>query len=277
MKRTIKIIASLLFITTVFAGCTAPHDLPDAHLKSNFATADDVSWDDIVAKGTITIGYNDDNPPYAFHDESGKLVGFEIDLANAAAKEIGINIEFKTVTLGNLLNELSEGEIDLIWSNFRVTEERQEKILFTKPYIENSKSVITLKGSDIITLEDLKNANVGASGNPSLDDAINTAYEAGIANITRYNDEIEAIDALDNGIVDAVIIDNVLLRYYNKARNHGGYTVLEENFGMDVFAVAARQTEKFFVVELQKAIDTIKSNGIASDISFKWFNDDLIK
>ena len=109
-----------------------------------------------------------------FRDENNEIVGFDIDLAKAAAEKMGVTAEFQPIDWKTKESELSSGRIDLIWNGYTITDERKEKVLFTKPYLKNAQVVVTLADSDLAKLDDLEGKEVGLQSLSSASDALNS-------------------------------------------------------------------------------------------------------
>ena len=108
----------------------------------------------------IVAGMDDTFAPMGFRDDSGKIVGFDIDMAEAVSKEIGVPIEFKPIDWASKETELNSGRIDCIWNGFTMTPERTKKLAFTKPYMDNIQVYAVLNDSAIKTPEDLKGKKI---------------------------------------------------------------------------------------------------------------------
>ena len=100
-------------------------------------------------KDTLIIGIDDTFAPLGFRDEKNEIVGFDIDMAKAAAEKMGVDVKIQPIDWKTKESELNSGRIDLIWNGYTITDERKEKVLFTKPYLKNSQVVVTLADSDI--------------------------------------------------------------------------------------------------------------------------------
>ena len=112
---------------------------------------------DKSAKPTkIVAGMDDTFAPMGFRDDKGEIVGFDIDMAKAVSKEIGIPIEFKPIDWASKETELESGRIDCIWNGFTMTPERQKVLAFTKPYMDNVQVYVVLADSAVQKAEDLK-------------------------------------------------------------------------------------------------------------------------
>lgn len=100
-------------------------------------------------KNKIVIGLDDNFPPFGFHDESGELVGFDIDMAKEAAKRLGIEVEFKPIDWDSKETELNSKKIDAIWNGLSITPEREKNILFSRPY-ENGPQILLVRADSPI-------------------------------------------------------------------------------------------------------------------------------
>ena len=108
----------------------------------------------------IVAGMDDTFAPMGFRDDSGKIVGFDIDMAEAVSKEIGVPIEFKPIDWDAKEIELESGTIDCVWNGMTMTPERTKKLAFTKPYMDNIQVYAVLNDSAIKTPEEIKNLTV---------------------------------------------------------------------------------------------------------------------
>ena len=121
----------------------------------------------------MIIGIDDKFAPMGFRDENNEIVGFDIDMAKAAAEKMGIDVKIQPIDWKTKESELSSGRIDLIWNGYTITDERKEKVLFTKPYLKNAQVVVTLADSEITKLDDLAGKNIGIQSLSSAVDALN--------------------------------------------------------------------------------------------------------
>lgn len=234
----------------------------------------------ISPKKTI-IGLDDSYPPFGFHDAQGELVGFDIDLANEAARRMGIKIEFKGIDWNSKYDELESGKIDIIWSGFNVTPERKEHVIFTKPYMINRQVILVAKGkgAGIISAADLAGKRVGTQLGSPADGFINQdeKLKNSFARFTTYDNYEHVFEALMAGEVDAVVCDELVV-HYEMNRHHDKFDVVEATVGtVTDIAVGFRKSDTALRDEFQKVLDEIIEDNTAREISLKWFNADLIK
>ena len=276
MKRNLILILLLCFsLTMVLSGCNSTKN--DAE-KTPAPAQTDTSWQDIQDKGYFVMGLDDAFPPMGFRDEKNEIVGFDIDLAKEAAKRLGVDVKFQTIVWESKLEEINSGNIDVIWNGFSVTPERQKEYLFTKPYIKNRQVIVVTADSPIKTKADLEGKKIGIQAGSSAQDAVmadKATYEVIKDNLFEFDDNVMAMKDLKGGGLDAVVVDIIVGKYY-VSKHPGEYKFLEEDFGAEDFAVGLRITDKAFLAEMNKALDDMKADGTASEISNKWFNEDII-
>lgn len=227
-------------------------------------------------KTTLVVGLDDSFPPMGFRDESNNLVGFDIDLAKAAAEKMGVELTFQPIDWSTKEMELNNKKIDMIWNGLTINDERKENMLFTKPYLLNKQVVMVVAGSDITKKSDLAGKKVGVQAESTAVDAVAAdAVSQSIGSVHEYSDNIAAFLDLDLGRVDAVVCDEIVVKYY-MSKNTGKFTLLSEDFGDEEYGVGMRLDDTDLQSKLQKALDDIYADGSAAEISKKWFGEDIL-
>ncbi len=273
IKRFPALLAAFAF-TFVLSACNdAPAPTPSA---PNAAPAAAVAPPVVATK--IVVGLDDNFPPMGFRDEQGQLVGFDIDMAKEAAKRMGGEVEFKAIDWNAKEAELGSGRIDLLWNGLTITEERKKNINFTAPYMENHQIVVVQSGSPVKTKADMAGKVIGIQDGSSAVDAVEkeAAVAASFKELKKYGDNVTALLDLNMGRVDAVVLDEVVGRYYT-AKRPGEYEVLEENFGTEEYGVGLRKDDAELLAKLNQALDAMKSDGTSAKIATEWFGKDIIK
>jgi polar amino acid transport system substrate-binding protein len=285
MKKTKKLTALILMLaiamTCVFAGCGS-NSSDNSGKQNNKATnsAVDDSFTKIQSKGTVVIGVDDGFPPMGFKDEKGNIVGFDIDFANAVCAKLGIKAEIRKIDWDTKELELSTGKIDMIWNGYTITPEREQKVLFSKPYLASNQVILVANNSKITSKKDLAGKKVGIQNGSSSEDALKadkTTYDSiGDANIKKYPTNVEAFLDLKIGRVDAVVVDEVVARY-QATKNPGQYKVLNDSFSKEEYGVGFRKDDKALHDKLQDAMNQVINEGKAKEISVKWFGKDIVE
>lgn len=255
MKRLFMTVMLIVFAGTVMAGCSDSAAMGDEEL---------------------VIGIDDTFAPMGFRDENNEIVGFDIDMAKAAAEKMGKKVKIQPIDWSAKENELMSGRIDLIWNGYTITEERKEKVLFTKPYLENAQVIVTLKDSEITEMDDLKGKIIGLQAQSSAFDALTgNPISKEVKSITEYADNVLALNDLKNGRVDAVVIDEIVIDYY-MAKESETFKVLEDALAPEQYGVGVKKGNEALLEELQAALDEMNEDGTSAEISKKWFGVDKV-
>lgn len=255
MKRLATIILALAAMVTLLAACSSAGEEKDKEL---------------------IIGIDDKFAPLGFRDKNNEIVGFDIDYAKAATEKMGVKATFQPIDWKTKESELSSGRIDLIWNGYTITDERKEKVLFTKPYLKNSQVVVTLADSNLSKLDDLAGKVVGIQGLSSASDALDASpIKSEIKTITEFSDNVLALADLKNGRVDAVVIDEVVINYY-MSQEEGTFKLLDESLAPEEYGIGVKKGNEALLEDLQKALDEMNEDGTAAEISKKWFGEDKV-
>ncbi len=235
--------------------------------------------DDVKEKESFVVGLDADFAPMGFTDEDGEIVGFDIDLAKAAAEKMGMDVEFKAISWDAKNMELDGGNIDVIWNGFSITEERKQEVLFTDPYLTTGQVIVVPVGSDIKTKADLAGKKVTLQDGSTSEDALKkdtATYESiGEDNITKFKENTLVLMEVDAGRADAAVIDEIFVRYYlAKEGMTEKFTVLDEQLEPEDYGVGGRLSDTEFMAKLNDAIKECIEDGTASKISMEWFGTD---
>lgn len=270
MKKLIAVAMTVVMSGLLLAGCGGS--------SSTGTPAGTADAGKTAAPQKIVIGLDDTFAPMGFRDDSGNLVGFDIDMATEAAARLDMEVEFKPIDWNSKEVELNSKKIDMIWNGLTITEERKKNILFTNPYMANRQIIVVLPDSPIKTKADLAGKVVGTQEGSSSVDAINAEPEVAstFKELRTYADYVAALNELKIGRVDAVVADEVVSRYY-MSKKPGEYAVIEDNFGEEEYGVGLRKDDTELLAKLQGALDAMKAEGKSAEISKKWFGEDIVK
>lgn len=281
MKKTwLLIVVLMLALSLTLAACANDGALDEAtndEGQTDETTTDD-SWTRIQEQGYFVVGLDDAFPPMGFRDENNEIVGFDIDLAKAAAAYLGVEVQFKPVEWSTVILSLTGGDIDCIWNGMSVTEERLESIDVTDSYVNSSQIIVTLADSGLATKADLAGKIVGTQMASSSIDALagDTATRDSFGELREYATFTEAMMDLENGRVDAIVIDSIAFYGDFNVQNPTAYAVMDENFGEEEMAIGVRKADDAFTDKLNEAMQALKDNGTAAEISVNWFGEDIL-
>ncbi|GKS98899.1 amino acid ABC transporter substrate-binding protein [Acidovorax sp. SUPP3434] len=231
-----------------------------------------------AAATKIVVGLDDNFPPMGFRDEKNELVGFDIDMAREAARRMGVAVEFKPIDWSAKEAELSGQRVDALWNGLTITPERKQNIAFTAPYMENHQIVVVSAQSPIKAKADLAGKVVGAQEGSSAVDAVKKedAVFKSFKEFKTFGDNVTALMDLSTGRLEAVVVDEVVGRYY-VAKKPGAYAVLDEHFGTEDYGVGVRKDDTALQGRLDKALADMKQDGTAGKIATQWFGKNIVK
>ncbi|MBP1556732.1 MAG: transporter substrate-binding domain-containing protein [Oscillospiraceae bacterium] len=178
----------------------------------------DTSLEYILDKGELILGLDETFPPMGYRDANGDIVGFDIDLATEVCARLGIKLKLQPIDWNSKEMELSTKSIDCIWNGMSITDERVENMNISKPYIANRQVVVTANDSGIAVKADLNGKKVATQAGSAALEAINAEAEAAgsadaFGKVTEYASFDDAWLDLKAGTVDALVIDEVYIRY----------------------------------------------------------------
>ena len=225
----------------------------------------------------IVAGMDDTFAPMGFRDDSGKIVGFDIDMAEAISKEIGVPIEFKPIDWASKETELNSGRIDCIWNGMTATPERAESMSLSIPYLNNAQVLVVLADSAVKTIADMAGKTLSLQSGSSAADAVaaNADLLASLKSApVEYADNTLALLDLDNGGVDAVAMDVIVANYYI-AKKGANYRVLDEQLAPEQYAVGFRKADVSLTDAVNAKLQEMAKDGKLAAISTEWFGSDV--
>lgn len=238
------------------------------------AFAADGSWQRVQSAGELVIGLDDAFPPMGFRNDSGELIGFDVDVAEEVGKRLGIKITWQPTEWKGVINSLYAKKFDCIWNGMTITPERQKKVAFSKPYlIDGQIATVRMDEKEITEFAGLGGKKVGVqAGSPALEAAKKLPNAA--AEIREYDTNPKAFLDLEADRLDSVVVDNVTGRYYMASRP-GQFRALPGYITKEAFGVAFRMEDAALRGMIQKIIDEMIADGSMGTISRKWFGEDV--
>ncbi len=217
------------------------------------------------------VGTDAAYPPFE-KQEGGKIVGFDIEVVEAVAKEAGIKIEVKHTGWDPLFEGINNGTVDVGISAITINDERKKTYDFTDPYFEATQLIMVPKDSPITTLQELKGKKIGVQTATTGELAVQEAFGKTYEGIKGYDDTPSAVDDLVLGRVDAVVADNaVLLEYLKLLKNDKFKVVKDPNFAPEFYGMMVKKGNTELLNKLNAGLKKIKENGKYDEIFKKYF------
>lgn len=267
--KTFKIILSIFMSAIILMsfGCS----------EKNSAGTEDNSLQKVKDAGKLILGLDDTFAPMGFRDESGEIVGFDIDLAKEVASRMGVELEIKPIDWSSSILSLNKGDIDVLWNGVTINESRKAQINFSKPYLNNRLIIVKPKDrNDINSKEDLAGKVLGVQVG-SNDEALQSdpiSKEA--KEIRKYDVNVNAFLDLRAKRIDAVIIDEVAAQYYISEEKVDFVVVENSPLTEEFYGIGFRKTDVELLTEVDRILDEMKADGTSAEISQKWFAKDIV-
>jgi L-cystine transport system substrate-binding protein len=229
-------------------------------------------YDKVKEEGKLLVGTEGTYPPFTFHDESGKLTGFDVEIAREVAKRLGVEAEFKETQWDAMFEGLNSNRFDMIANQVGIREDRQKKYDFSEPYIESSAVVVVSKdNNEVKSFEDIK----GLTSAQSLTSNYRDIAEENGAVIQGVDGLAQSIQLLEQGRVDVTVNDKIsILDYMNKQKNANIKIAAEaEDAGQS--GLMFRKGSDKLVEEVNKALEEMMKDGTYEEISNKWFGENV--
>jgi glutamate transport system substrate-binding protein len=216
-RRWAPLLALMLVLGLLVAACgdddddggggAASEETPAAQAEEFPA---DTTMGRIQEAGEIKIGVKYDVPPFGFQNpESGNIEGFDVDLGQAIADKLGVEANFVEAISDNRIPFLTDGTVDLVLSTMTINKERDMEIDFSEPYYIAEGRILTPQDSDIAGVEDLAGKRVCTALGSTYEETLKEqAPDADLRLVDSYS---ECLELIQNGAVDAVSTDDVIL------------------------------------------------------------------
>ena len=219
-----------------------------------------------AAGGVLVMATNAEFPPYEYHD-GGEIVGIDAEIAKAIADELGMELEIEDIAFDSIIPEITTGKADMGLAGKTVTEDRKQSVDFTDTYAKASQKIIVKEDSAIASPDDLTGVIVGVQQGTTGDIYVSD-LEADGTTVERYNKGFEAVQALSQGKIDAVVIDGEPAKTF--VAQTEGLKILEESFTDEEYAIAVKKGNTELLEKINGALKTLKDNGTLDEIVAKY-------
>ena len=226
------------------------------------------SSEDSSEKETLVMATNAEFPPYEYH-EGDDIVGIDAEIAAAIAEKLGMELKIEDMAFDSIIPAVTAGKADIGVAGMTVTEDRLESVNFSDTYATATQVVIVKEDSDITGPDDLAGKTVGVQLGTTGD-----IYASDIedATVEQYNKGFEAVQALTQGKIDALIIDGEPAKEFVKEAE--GLKILDEAFTEEEYAIAIAKDNTDLEEKINDALGELKDSGKLDEIIAKYIKAD---
>ena len=209
-----------------------------------------------VEAGKLTMATNATFPPYEMTTDSGEIEGIDVDTAKAIAEKLGLELQIDDMEFDAALLSVQQGKADIVMAGVTVTDERKAVMDFSDSYATGIQSIIVPNDSDIASPDDLSGKKIGTQRGTT--GYIYCSDDFGDDAVVAYDSGLTAVQALNNGQVDAVVIDNAPATEYVAA--NPGLKVLDTSYAEEDYAIGMAKGSALEDA-VNKALEELKADG----------------
>ena len=225
-----------------------------------------------LESGILRMSTNAEFPPYEMLDDSGNPTGIDVEVAEAIAKKLGLELKVDDMGFDAALLAVQNGQSDIAMAGITVNEERLAVMDFTDSYATGVQVVIVKEGSEV-TMDNLGDYTIGTQlGTTGYIYASDTPENGGYGedHVIGYETGAVAVQALISGQVDAVIIDNLPAQSYVEANAAAGLTILEGTWVEENYAIGVKKGNEELLNAVNGALNELKADGTFQSIVDKY-------
>ena len=252
MKKLISVLLILVLAIGLFAGCTADKGMT-------------------LEKGKLIMSTNAAFPPYEMTDDNGNFIGIDVEVAQAIANKLDLELVIDNMGFTAALEAAQNGKSDMVMAGVTVTEDRLAVMDFSDSYAKGIQVVIVKEGSDIVSLDDLEGKTIGTQmGTTGYIYASDTPENGGYGeeNVIPYDNGITAVQALMNDQIDCVIIDNGPAQEF--VATNPGLQILDTEWVVEDYAIGFTKGNTKLIEAVNGALKELIADGTVQSIIDKY-------
>lgn len=216
---------------------------------------------------TLVMATNAEFPPYEYH-EGDEIVGIDAEVAALIAEELGMTLEIEDMAFDSVLAAVQSGKADIAMAGITVTDERKMVVNFSDTYTKATQLVIVAEDSEIASPDDLTGKTIGVQLGTTGDIYAGDVEDA---TVERYSKGFEAVQALMQGKIDAVVIDGEPAKVF--VEENEGIKLLDEAFTEEEYAIAVSKDNEELLEQINTALATLEENGKFDEVLAKYIGD----
>ena len=277
MKKILALVLALCMVFALAAGGEAasdPTDAPESEAPASEAPASEAPASEApegdgtfttIVEGKLTMSTNAQFPPYEMTTDDGGFEGIDVEIATAIAEKLGLELDILDMDFDSALLAVQQGKSDIVMAGVTVNEDRQLVMDFTDSYATGVQVIIVKEGSDV-TIDNMGEGLIGTQRGTTGN--IYCTDDYGEEHVMAYDDGFTAVQALMNGQVDCVVIDNAPAQEFVK--NNPGLTILDTEYANEDYAIGLNKGNTALLDAINTALNELISDGTVQTIIDKY-------
>lgn len=277
MKKALSLMtAAALVLSLAACGSTASSAASSEAASSDAASSETASSEaasetetaelSTVEQGKLIMSTNAAFPPYEMTTDSGEFEGIDIETAQAIADKLGLELQIDDMDFDAALLAVQQGKADMVMAGVTVTDERQNVMDFTDSYATGIQSIIVKEDSDIASVDDLAGKKIGTQRGTT--GYLYCSDDFGDENVVAYDNGLTAVQMLNNGQVDCVVIDNAPAKEFIAA--NPGLKLLDTAYVEESYAIGVGKGNTELKDAINTALEELKADGTLQAIVDKY-------
>ena len=273
MKKALSLMtAAALVLSLAACGSTASSEAASSDAASSEAASSEAASETETAElstvepGKLIMSTNAAFPPYEMTTDSGEFEGIDIETAQAIADKLGLELQIDDMDFDAALLAVQQGKSDMVMAGVTVTDERQNVMDFTDSYATGIQSIIVKEDSDIASVDDLAGKKIGTQRGTT--GYLYCSDDFGDENVVAYDDGLTAVQMLNNGQVDCVVIDNAPAKEFVAASP--GLKLLDTAYVEEDYAIGVGKGNTELKDAINTALEELKADGTLQAIVDKY-------
>ena len=218
-----------------------------------------------IVEGKLTMSTNAQFPPYEMTTDDGGFEGIDVEIATAIAEKLGLELDILDMDFDSALLAVQQGKSDIVMAGVTVNEDRQLVMDFTDSYATGVQVIIVKEGSDV-TIDNMGEGLIGTQRGTTGN--IYCTDDYGEEHVVAYDDGFTAVQALVNGQVDCVVIDNAPAQEFVK--NNAGLAILDTEYANEDYAIGVNKGNSALLDAINGALEELIADGTVQSIIDKY-------
>ena len=275
-KRRTGLIVGIVIavVVIVLAAIFIPHFVNANNATDEPAAGDDAATYSLVTDGTLTVATEGTYKPFSYHDETGELVGYDVEVSKAVAEKLGLEVEFQETEWAAIFAGLESKRFDVIGNQVSINEEREAKYSLSDPYsVSPGALVVASDNTDITGFDSLEGKKAAQSATSNWYE-LAAGYGADIEEVEGWN---ESVSLLTSGRIDFTLNDKLTVLDYLATEGDDAIKIVAETEDPSLSAFAVTKDNSALTEAINGALAELSADGTLAEIGEKYFGEDVSK
>jgi len=273
-RRTGLIIGIVIAVVVIIVAAIAIPSVINSNNAVEPVAGDDAPAYTLVTDGTLTVATEGTYKPFSYHDETGELVGYDVEVSKAVAEKLGLEVDFQETEWAAIFAGLESNRFDVIGNQVSINEEREEKYSLSDPYsVSPGALVVASDNTDITGFDGLEGKKAAQSATSNWYE-LAAGYGADIEEVEGWN---ESVSLLTSGRIDFTLNDRLTVLDYLATEGDDAIKIVAETDDPSLSAYAVTKDNSALTDAINEALAELSADGTLAEIGEKYFGEDVSK